>query len=63
MKYERDSDKSWLASCPPNDGNFKCHLKTAPKQDLQELIAELPEKGNITKIKALKAELKRRERQ
>ena len=52
MKYERDSDKSWLASCPPNDGNFKYHLKTATKQDLQELIAELPEKGNITKIKA-----------
>lgn len=63
MKYERDSDKSWLASCPTNDGNFKCHLKTATKQDLQELIAELPENGNITKIKALKAELKRRERQ
>ena len=63
MKYERDSDKSWLASCPPNDGNFKSHIKTATIQDLQELIAELPEKGNITKIKALKAELKRRERQ
>ena len=63
MKYERDSDKSWLASCPPNDGNFKSHLKTAITQDLQELIAELPENGNITKIKALKAELKRREKQ
>ena len=63
MKYKKDSDKSWLASCPPNDGNFKCHLKTATKQDLQELIAELPEQGNITKIKALKAELKRREKQ
>lgn len=63
MKYERDSDKTWLASCPPNDCNFKSHLKTATKQDLQELIAELPEQGNITKIKALKAELKRREKQ
>lgn len=63
MKYKTDSDKSWLASCPPNDSNFKSHLKTATKQDLQKLIAELPEQGNITKIKALKAELKRRERQ
>lgn len=60
MKHEMGSDKSWLKSCPTTDINFKTHLKTATEQEIQELIAELPEQGNITKIKALKAELKRR---
>lgn len=54
-------DKAWLKSCPTGDGNFKAHLKTVTEQEIQELIEELPEQGNITKIKALQAELKRRE--
>lgn len=61
MKYETGSDKSWLESCPAGDCNFKAHLKTATVEEIEELIAELPEQGNITKIKALKAELRRRE--
>ena len=66
MKYETGSDKSWLESCPAGDCNFKAHLKTAMVEEIEELIAELPEQelpeqGNITKIKALKAELRRRE--
>lgn len=60
MKYEVGSDKSWLKSCPIGDVNFKTHLKTATEQEIQELIVELPKKGNITKIKALQSELKRR---
>lgn len=60
MKYETGSDKSWLKSCPTGDGNFKAHLKTASVDEIAELLAELPEQSNITKIKALQAELKRR---
>ena len=57
MKRE---DKAWLRSCPTSDINFKMHLKTATEQEIAELLDELPEQGNITKIKALQAELKRR---
>lgn len=53
-------DKAWLRSCPTSDTNFKMHLKTASVDEIAELLAELPEQGNITKIKALQAELKRR---
>lgn len=60
MTYEQNTHKSWLASCPSGDSNFKTHLGQASKTEISELIAELPEKGNVTKIKALKAELKRR---
>ena len=59
MKFD-GTHKSWLASCPPNDGNFKAHLPLATEQELRELIAELPEQGNKSKIKALTAELNRR---
>lgn len=54
------SDKKWVKDCPPSDGNFKPHLKAATDVELYELISELPEQGNKTKIKAIKAELKRR---
>lgn len=60
MKYEQNSHKSWIASCPTDDGKFKTHLGQASKEEIEELIVELPEKGNLTKKKALKAELKRR---
>lgn len=43
MKYEMGSDKSWLESCPAGDCNFKAHLKTATVEEIEELIAELPE--------------------
>lgn len=60
MTYEQNTHKSWLASCPSGDTNFKNHLGQASKEEIEELIVEMPEKGNVTKIKALKAELKRR---
>lgn len=56
----RGTHKSWLASCPANDGNFKSRLKQATKNEIEELISELPEKGNKSKIAALKSELRRR---
>ena len=56
------SDYSWLKTCPPNDMNFRIHLGRASEEDIRQLLFELPEKGNKTKIRLLKAELKRRNR-
>lgn len=60
MKYEQGTHKSWLESCPVNDCNFKSHLREASIIELQELINELPEQGNKTKLKVLQAELRKR---
>lgn len=60
MEYEQNSHKSWLASCPVSDGNFKAHLKQASIEELQELINELPEQGNKTKLNTLNLELRKR---
>lgn len=54
------SDKKWIKDCPKSDTNFRPHLQAATVVELYELISELPEQGNKTKIKAIKAELKRR---
>lgn len=54
------NDKSWIKSCPTSDTNFKPHLQAATDVELYEVISELPEQGNKTKIKAIKVELKRR---
>ena len=51
---EKGTHKSWLASCPCNDGNFKAHLTLASESDIKSLIEELPEKGNKSKISILK---------
>ena len=51
---------SWLLSCPCSDCNFKSHLKQAYAKDIAKLIDSLPEKGNKSKIVALKRELKNR---
>lgn len=56
----RGIHKSWLRSCPTNDGNFKAHLKQASDEEIKELISELPEKGNKSKIAVLKTELRKR---
>ena len=56
----RGTHKSWLASCPANDGNFKVHLKQASDEEIKELIDELPEKGNKSKIAVLQTELRKR---
>lgn len=60
MSYAQGTHKSWLATCPTSDGNFKIHLKQASVQDLQEVIGSLPEYGNKTKLKVLNAELRKR---
>lgn len=60
MSYAQGTHKSWIATCPTSDGNFKIHLKQASVQDLQEVIGSLPEYGNKTKLKVLKAELRKR---
>lgn len=60
MIYEQGTHKSWLESCPVNDRNFKSHLREASIIELQELINELPEQGNKTKLKVLQAELRKR---
>lgn len=60
MNYLQRTHKTWLATCPTSDVNFKIHLKEANVQDLQEVIGELPEYGNKTKLKVLQAELRKR---
>lgn len=57
---EQSTHKSWLLTCPCGDGNFKIHLKEASITVIEEVLAELPEKGNKSKIAILTAELKRR---
>lgn len=59
-EVRKGQDYAWLKSCPTSEINFKMHLKTASIDEISELIADLPTQGNITKIKALNAELKRR---
>lgn len=53
---------SWLKTCPPNDGNYRIHLGLASEEEIRQVLSELPEQGNKTKIRVLKAELKRRNR-
>lgn len=53
-------NKNWLRTCPCGDCNFKIHLVQATDEEISELLAELPENGNKTKIAVLKRELKRR---
>ncbi|WP_294465546.1 hypothetical protein [uncultured Ruminococcus sp.] len=50
----------WLLSCPCGDMNFKNHLKSASESELKSALMKLPEFHNKTKIKAIKAELRRR---
>ena len=59
----KGTHKSWLKSCPANDGNFKSHLKQASDEEIKELISELPEQGYKSKIATLKAELRKRAKQ
>lgn len=61
-QIHKGENTSWLYSCPCNDGNFKKHLEYATKEDIELVLSVLPEQGNKTKIKVLKAELKRRKK-
>ena len=57
---DHGTHKIWLLTCPCGDGNFKAHLKLATESDIEEVLGELSEKGNKSKIAVLTAELKRR---
>ena len=60
MNDSQGTHKSWLATCPTSDGNFKIHLKQASVQDLQEVIGSLHEYGQKTQLNVLQAELRQR---
>ncbi len=54
---------SWLVTVPTGDINFKTHLKEASVDDLREALAQVEgQPKTATKVKALCAELKRREK-
>lgn len=59
---EKNTNASWLLTCPCGDGNFKVHLKLASKEEIEEVLKNLEEKGNKSKIKVLTAELNRRKK-
>lgn len=53
----------WLTSVPATDGNFKCHLKAATTEEIEESLSVLKangKKGCVSKISALSRELRRR---
>jgi hypothetical protein len=53
---------SWLTSVPATDGNFLSHLKEANLETIFEAIKIVEKKDlQMTKLKKLKAELKRKE--
>lgn len=52
---------SWLMTTPSGDCNFKSALERATDEEIQETISNLDGKiGVKTKLKALEAELRRR---
>ena len=57
---DRNTNASWLLTCPCGDCNFKGHLKQATAEEIKSVLAQLPEKGNVTKRKVLTAELRKR---
>lgn len=58
--YERGTAISWLLNTPISDINCKNALKRATMSELKLALEELPEEGNKTKIKAIQAEINRR---
>lgn len=57
----RSSNISWLMTTPCSDCNFKGALVKATDEEIQTAISNLDGKGGVkTKLKALEAELKRR---
>ena len=60
--FEHNDNQSWLYSVPAGDINFKGALQRATLEELQEVLAALPEVGNKTKIAAIQREIRNRER-
>lgn len=55
----------WLTTVPATDMNFKLHLGYATVEEIKESISVLigkGEKGNISRIKALERELRKRDK-
>ena len=51
----------WLVTVPPGDNNFKSTLKRATDEEIRGAINSLDGKDGVkTKVKAMEAELKRR---
>lgn len=54
---------NWLTTVPATDVNFKTHLKMATDEEIEWSISLMSgKKGNATRIKALRRELRERER-
>ena len=60
--FEHNTTQAWLYGTPSSDGNFKGALQRATAEELQEVLAALPEAGNKTKIAAIQREIRERER-
>ncbi len=61
-EYKPGTPLRWLMDCPPSDINFKMNLKRASIWELKVAIEQLPIEGNKTKIKAIEAEIRRRQK-
>lgn len=59
-KFGQGSNFSWLMHTPISDVNAQSALKRASVDELKAVLAFLPQEGNKTKIKAIQAEIKRR---
>ncbi len=63
-RIEMSDNIGWLTTVPATDGNFKLHLGYATVEEIKESICILRkcEKGNISRIKALERELRKRDK-
>ncbi len=61
-KFGQGSNFSWLISTPISDDNAKNALKRASMEELKAVLAFLPQEGNKTKLKAIEAEIRRRQK-
>lgn len=59
-KFGQGSNFSWLMRTPISDINAQNALKSASVDELKAVLAFLPQEGNKTKIKAIEAEIRRR---
>ena len=56
---------NWLTTVPATDMNFKLHLGYATVEEIKQSISILTgkgEKGNVSRIKALERELRKRDK-
>lgn len=58
--FENNTNQSWLYGTPACDGNFKMALRRATVEELQEVLAALPEAGNKAKIAVIQREIRKK---